>query len=106
MLCLLGRKQSYNRKNRRIKIGVIKRESKESEESYVKIHILLLSDLATIISFCRIKSRIEKNKKAYSVCLCLMLFPKELSRVVRKPVNVNPGLKVNCSIIFFVSSNV
>ena len=36
----------------------------------------------------------------------LMLFPKELSRVVRKPVNVNPGLKVNCSIIFFVSSNV
>ena len=25
---------------------------------------------------------------------------KHLGRVVRKPVNVNPGLKVNCSIIF------
>ena len=26
--------------------------------------------------------------------------------VVRKPVNVNPGLNVNCSIIFFLLKNV
>ena len=50
----LFREESYNRKNRNNRRIVPSRKIGESEESYLKTHFLLFSDLTIIAPFCRI----------------------------------------------------